>query len=113
MSATKVVGEERSEGVRQIRESGERDLFASRKLKPDHPTVRTNEAAPRAIEETDQPRQGERLDEARITPPPVSALGVEDAASNTGVRPGSPKSFPNFAYEAIRVAVSREALCIL
>ena len=76
-------------------------------LPPNDAVVRTHTAAPQVIEDIDQPGENRRIDEQRITPPPISAMAVESAASNAGV--GTQKRMPDFALAVIKVAMAREA----
>ena len=76
-------------------------------LHPNDAVVRTHASAPGAIEETEHPREERRIDEQRITPPPISAMAVENAAANAGV--GTQKRMPDFALAVINVAMAREA----
>jgi len=76
-------------------------------LHPSDAAVRTNAAAPRAIDSTDQPREGHRIEEETVSVPPVSAMEVENAASAAGI--GARRNPPDFALGIIKVAVAREA----
>jgi ElaB/YqjD/DUF883 family membrane-anchored ribosome-binding protein len=72
-----------------------------------NPTVRTHATASRALNKTGQPQSGDRIEGGRVTPPPVRAMVVENAASSAGV--GSGKRMPDFAFAVIKVATAREA----
>src|SRR5271156_3591651 len=76
-------------------------------LHPSNAAVRTNAAAPPVIDSTDQPREGHRIEEEKVSVPPVSAMEVENAASAAGI--GARRNPPDFALGIIKVAVAREA----
>jgi hypothetical protein len=76
-------------------------------LHPSDTAVRTNATAPRAIDSTDQPSDGHRIKEEKVSVPPISAMAVEHAASAAGV--GTRRNPPDFALGIIKVAVAREA----